>query len=225
MRLFIQISTALALMGLLLIYLRSDNKPASLNLPPFEEEVYLSVTAKWAPDDCVDVTVVTNLPPGTWYEVIAQRKRRPGALKRYEVPDQIYYPESRALFEKSSARMDHRQLFCGLTRARKHGGKQETYGLLIAVALAPTPYSLPNVPYEQAFEEQARRIGYYGMKLRGPLARPHVIEGRQRAAARSKTFILEPLPMLPEEDASEDEAGEEDASEDEAGEAGEADEK
>lgn len=204
---------ALALASLPPTYLRSDNKPASLNLPPFEEEVYLSVTAKWAPDDCVDVTVVTNLPPGTWYEVIAQRKRRPGTLKRYEVPDQIYYPESRALFEKISARMDHRQMFCGLTRARKHGGKQETYGLLIAVALAPTPYSLPNVPYEQAFEEQARRIGYYGMKLRGPLARPHVIEGRQRAAARSKTFILEPLPMLPEEDASEDEAGEEDASE------------
>lgn len=225
MRLFIQISTALALMGLLLIYLRSDNKPASLNLPPFEEEVYLSVTAKWAPDDCVDVTVVTNLPPGTWYEVIAQRKRRPGTLKRYEVPDQIYYPESRALFEKISARMDHRQMFCGLTRARKHGGKQETYGLLIAVSLGPTAYFLPNVPYEQAFEEQARRIGYYGMKLRGPLARPHVIVDRPQVAARSKTFILEPLPMLPEQDASEDEAGEEDASEDEAGEAGEADEK
>lgn len=46
---------ALALASLPPTYLRSDNKPASLNLPPFEEEVYLSVTAKWAPDDCVDV--------------------------------------------------------------------------------------------------------------------------------------------------------------------------
>lgn len=41
----------LALSSLPLIFVSSDDMPASLNLPPFEKELYLSVTAKWAPND------------------------------------------------------------------------------------------------------------------------------------------------------------------------------
>ncbi len=201
-QLFIQISTAIALSSFPLIFLASDDKPASLNLPPFEKELYLSVTAKWAPDDCVDVTVVTNLPEGTVFVVGGQPRARPGTLRPFEPVDRVFAWTKMTPVAVVAPRIDIPNLFCGLVKARHQGTKRDTNGLLLAASVSSG--SFWGLSYDQT-GRQTLRIGRDGNLLRGPLTTtlPNHIDGRTVVYAHSKTFILEPLPMLPEEEESE----------------------
>ncbi len=202
---------ALALASLLLLLVSSDDAPASLNLPPFEQEVYLSVTAKWAPDDCVDVAVITNLPRETVYLLAAQprpRKPRSGSLP-FPMDRLVVWTESLP-FAVQETRMDHSGIFCGLVRARRDGRPLDTNGLLLAVSVGRSAhYYWKNLQTVQANAKQELRVGRNGSALRGPLTDSRTIDGRTRTVSRSKTFILEPLPMLPEEEESEEESEDE----------------
>ena len=198
--------SALALASLPLVLVSSDDEPASLNLPPFEKELYLSVTAKWAPDDCVDVTVVTNLPEGTVFVIGAQPRAKPGTLYPWQPVDQVFAWTKMVPIAVTASRVDVSNLFCGFVEARRRGGKQDTNGLLLAASISYA--SFWGFPPGQ-IEKQALRIGRYGALLRGPLVRPHVIDGEHRRDAESKTFILEPLPMLPEDEENEEEVEDE----------------
>jgi hypothetical protein len=196
---------ALALSSLPLVFLRSDDKPASMNLPPFEKELYLSVSAKWAPNDCVDVTVVTNLPEGAVFVIGAQPRARPGTLRPFEPVDRVFTWTRMIPDAVTSPRMDIPSLFCGLVGARKRGEKRDSSGLMLEAYVDHTAHFYWQLPLEDQLEKQARLIGRDGSLLRGPLTKtlPNHIEGRTVTYAHSKTFILEPLPMLPENEEGE----------------------
>ncbi len=194
---------ALALSSLPLIFVTSDDKPASLNLPPFEKELYLSVTAKWAPNDCVDVTVVTNLPKGTLFVIGAQPRARPGTLRPFEPVDQVFAWHMKLPVIVTGPRIDIPNLFCGMVKSRGEGNWWYTNGLLLAAAVSATSF------WATQNEGQELNIGRYGTLLKGPLAKPYRDEGTLKVSAESKTFILKPLPLLPGEEESEEEAEDE----------------
>lgn len=210
-RLFIQVLMALAIAALALVFLASDNKPTSLNLPPFEKELYLSVTAKWAPNDCVDVTAVTNLPKGTVYWVAAQARpwkansgNKPLPMDRLVEWTNSYPVLVEAQVSQSSS------VFCGIVRARRVGRALDTNGLLLAASVSGnTSSALTRLDTAEANAEQARRVGERGSRLCGPLASSYGFGGDRQIIGHSKTFILEPLPMLPEDEESEEEEEEE----------------
>lgn len=207
-RVTLALIATLALSSLPLVFLASDDKPTSLNLPPFKQELHLSVTGKWAADDCVDVTVVTNLPEGTFFVVGAQPRARPGTLFPEQPVDQVFAWTQRVLVRVASARIDKPGLFCGLVQARRQGTKRDTEGILLAARVSAS--SFWGLPFDQT-ERQADLIGPDGCLLRGPLTTvfPNHDAGRTVVYAESKTFVLEPLPMLPEDEESEqnDETG------------------
>lgn len=197
LRLRLALLPALALSSLPLIFLASDNKPASLNLPPFEKELYLSVTAKWAPNDCVDVAVVTNLPEGTLFVLGMQTRYKREKLDPVLPIDTIFSFNKKLPVIVTAPRIDLQNLFCGMFKAHGEGNFSYTNGLLIAAAVSATSF------WATQNEGQELRIGHNGALLKGPLARPYLDEGTPKTNAVSETFVLKPLPLLPGEDEEE----------------------
>lgn len=200
--------TALALASFPL-YLACEDKPASLNLPPFEKEVYLSVTAKWA-GECVDVTVVTNLPDGTaywlrasgWTDANRSIRRSCHALGDSEVD-----------FVVTGSPMHHRRLFCHLIRsARKLGNSYD--GLAFRAGVHPGEHFVRRAQGEvQALpvkiKRQQRRVGRNGALLKGPLSWKDRSGDVTLKSIRSRTFILAPFPTVSAAE-PDDEAGADD---------------
>lgn len=200
LRVILALLATLVLSGLSLVFLSSGEEPAPPNLPPFEKELYLSVTAKWAPNDCVDVTVVTNLPEGTIVAIGAQPRIKREKLEATWPVDQVFTWTDQRPVIVGAPRTDARNLFCGMVKSRGEGNWWYTNGLLLEAAVSARSFG--GLSYKTHAERQELRVGHNGALLKGHLTRalPGVPDRSPNVSAKSETFILKPLPLLPGED-------------------------